>query len=62
MPFLIWSKSFLIPKMFMLIPLPLQDSDGGVIPVQESLSNIHDILDNAVFNPVENTAHILASR
>ena len=50
-PLWIWGSLFPIPELPLLIPLPLQDSDGGVIPaaeVHEFLTKIHDVLDNAI--------------
>ena len=53
----------LIPELHLLIPLTLQDSDGGMNQVSEVhklLTKIHDILDNVVSKCIHNTAHILA--
>ena len=64
MPCLIQSSLFLIPELHLLIPLPFQGSDGGVIPVQEELevlTKVYDMLDNTVSMWVGNVMHILAS-
>ena len=58
----IWRSSFLTSELPSLIS-SLPYSEGGVIPVSgvcELLIKIHDILDNAVFKQVGNSAYILA--
>ena len=63
MPVLTWSSLFLVPELHLIDTIgSLQDSHGGVIPLQEVLgiTKIHDILDSAVSQLVVNTAHILA--